>query len=86
MELQSRYADLQARGVGLAAITYDSPETLKAFADARGIEFPLLSDPGSETITRYDILNRENAPDSRVYGIPYPAPQQNLWVIEPIGG
>ena len=72
MELQSRYADLQARGVGLAAITYDSPETLKAFADARGIEFPLLSDPGSETITRYDILNRENAPDSRVYGIPYP--------------
>ncbi len=72
MELQSRYADLQARGVGLAAITYDSPETLKAFADARGIEFPLLSDPGSETITRYDILNRENAPDSRVFGIPYP--------------
>lgn len=72
MELQSRYGDLQARGIGLAAIVYDSTDLLEAFADARGIEFPLLSDPGSETIKRYDLLNREADPASRSYGIPYP--------------
>ena len=72
MELQSRYADLQARGFGVAVILYDPRETLTAFADARGIEYPLLSDPGSETIRRYDLLNRETEPGSRTYGIPYP--------------
>ena len=53
-----------------ASILYDSPETLKAFADANGIEFALLSDVGSEVIQRYGILNRD--PCSRTYDIPYP--------------
>ena len=72
MELQSRYADLQSQGMGLAVITYDPVETLKRYADARGIEFPLLSDEGSETIKRYDLLNREMDPSRRFYGVPYP--------------
>ena len=72
MELQSRYSDLQARGIGLAVVTYDSTDTLKRFADARGIEFPLLSDSGSATIKRYDLLNREMDPTSRFAGVPYP--------------
>ncbi len=46
MELQSRYADLQAQGLGLAVITYDSTETLRTFSEARGIKFPMLSDEG----------------------------------------
>jgi len=41
----------------LAAISYDPPEILAAFARQRGITFPLLSDAGSETIRRYGILN-----------------------------
>ena len=82
MELQSRYADLEAKGFGLAVITYDPTETLAGFATARDIEFPLLSDPGSETIKRYNLLNREmdpsRAPEERraamrrLYGVPYP--------------
>ena len=39
MELQSRYADIQAQGLGLAVLTYDSVETLRTFSEARGIEF-----------------------------------------------
>ena len=39
------------------AISYDPPETLKKFADSRGITFPLLSDPGSAIIRRYGLLN-----------------------------
>ena len=72
MELQSRYADIQAQGLGLAAIIYESVETLRTFSEARGIEFPILSDEGSAVIQEYDLLNREQRPRSRAYGIPYP--------------
>ncbi len=57
MELQGRIDDLQRQGLGLAAISYDPPETLAAFSRQRGITFPLLSDVGSATIRRYGILN-----------------------------
>ncbi len=77
MELQERYADLAAQGIGVAAIFYDPAEAIREFTAARGIEFPVLSDPGSEVIRRYDLLNREIGPDAqfgdiRLYGIPYP--------------
>ena len=49
--------ELRDRGLGLAVITYDSPEILVAFSTQRGITFPLLSDYGSATIKRYGILN-----------------------------
>jgi len=49
--------DLREKGFGLAAISYDGPEILAAFAKQRGITFSLLSDAGSATIKRYGILN-----------------------------
>jgi peroxiredoxin len=55
--LQARLTELQGKGLGLAAISYDPVETLAAFSQQRGITFPLLSDSGSETIKRYGILN-----------------------------
>ena len=57
MELQSRVKDLQDKGLGLAAISYDPPEVLQAFSRQHGITFPLLSDAGSATISEYGILN-----------------------------
>ena len=57
MELQGRVNELREKGLGLAAISYDSPEILAAFTKQRGITFPLLSDVGSATIERYGILN-----------------------------
>ena len=57
MELQGRINDLTREGLGVAVISYDSPEILAAFAGAQGISFPLLSDAGSATIRRYGILN-----------------------------
>jgi hypothetical protein len=73
VELQGRYEEIRKQGLGLAAISYDPPETLKAFADSRRISFPLLSDAGSATIKRYGIFNAEQQdPKSRTYGIPHP--------------
>ena len=57
MELQGRLSDLKAKGLALAAISYDTPEVLAKFSRERGITFPLLSDAGSATITAYGILN-----------------------------
>jgi peroxiredoxin len=49
--------ELRDKGLGLAAISYDSTEILAAFSKQHGITFPLLSDPGSATIKAYGILN-----------------------------
>lgn len=57
-------------GYGLAAISYDPIETLKAFADKHGITFPLLSDAGSRTITAWGLLNTDAT--GRTAGIPHP--------------
>jgi hypothetical protein len=70
VQLQQSLPDLQKRGLGLAAISYDPAATLKSFADQRGITFPLLSDAGSATIKAYGILNAEAS--GRTAGIPYP--------------
>ena len=43
--------------MGLAAISYDSPEILAEFSRRHGITFPLLSDAGSATIKAFGILN-----------------------------
>jgi hypothetical protein len=72
VELQGRYNDIRRQGLGLIAVSYDSPETLKKFSDSRGITFPLISDPGSQTIRRYGLLNDTVDPKSRTYGIPHP--------------
>jgi peroxiredoxin len=49
--------ELQGQGLGVAAISYDAPDVVAAFAQQHGITFPLLSDQGSATIKRYGILN-----------------------------
>jgi len=43
----------------VAAISYDSIEILKSFADRRKIEFPMLADPDSISIRTYEVLNSE---------------------------
>ena len=43
---------------------------LARFADKRKITFPLLSDPGSKTITAYSVLNTDAK--GRTEGIPFP--------------
>jgi peroxiredoxin len=49
--------ELQAQGLGVVAISYDSEEVLADFSQRRGITFPLLSDDDSEVITEFGILN-----------------------------
>jgi AhpC/TSA family/Disulphide bond corrector protein DsbC len=43
----------------VAAISYDSVEILRSFADRRKIDFPMLADPDSKSIRTYEVLNTE---------------------------
>ena len=72
MELQGRYEDIRKQGLGLVAISYDPPETLKKFADSRTVTFPLISDSGSTIIRRFGLFNEQQEPGTRTYGVPHP--------------
>lgn len=63
---------IRAQGLGLAAISYDSPAVLKAFADREHIAFDLLADPDSKVIRSYGILNETVDKNSLFFGIPHP--------------
>jgi hypothetical protein len=68
--LQRSLGEIERQGLRLAAISYDSVETLKAFTAKHGITFPLLSDAGSKTIDAWGIRNTEAT--GRSAGIPHP--------------
>ena len=72
MELQANLPTLEANGIVPFALSYDAQETLAAFAAARGITYPLLSDEGSAFIRALGILNTSVEPTNEHYGIPYP--------------
>lgn len=59
MQLQSAIARFEKQGVKLAAMSYDSEEILRYFADGHKIEYPLLADPDSKTIKAYGVFNAE---------------------------
>jgi peroxiredoxin len=69
VELQKAWPGLEEAGVALYAISYDSVATLAAFAEKRGITFPLLSDEGSHAIRALGLLNEHLADQHAVYGI-----------------
>ena len=72
VDLQNRLPEIEAQGLGLAVVTYDSRAVMADFSARRGITFPLLSDPGSSTIKSYGILNTTVEQTSTNYGIPFP--------------
>ena len=63
---------IEREGVRIAAISYDSPETLQRFAEKYRIRFPLLSDKDSAVIRSFGILNTNIAPGLRAHGVPHP--------------
>jgi peroxiredoxin len=71
VQLQSDLKDLEAAGLTIVGISYDAVDVLAKFAEKRKITFPLLSDPGSKTITAYGLLNKDAK--GKTQGIPYPA-------------
>jgi hypothetical protein len=63
---------LEGKGLHIAAISYDSVETLRHFAEKYQIRIPLLSDRDSAVIRNFGILNTNIAPGLRAHGVPHP--------------
>ena len=62
-----------AAGIAVYALSYDEVDALADFSDAHGITYTLLSDPDSDVIRSFGILNTLIDPnDHPWYGIPYP--------------
>jgi peroxiredoxin len=82
VELQEARRNLEQAGVAIFAISYDSVAVLAAFAEKRGITFPLLSDEGSHVIRELGLLNEEHLVQQHAFygiqtrdeqrGVPYP--------------
>ena len=62
VQLQKEVAKIQAAGIQVVGVSYDSVDVLKKFSEAQGISFPLLSDEGSKTIMEYGILYKDGLP------------------------
>lgn len=71
-ELQDHLDAFAEAGIGVVAITYDSPDLQQAFIDAGDITYPFLSDIDAETMITLGILNEQYSPGDRAYGIPHP--------------
>jgi peroxiredoxin len=69
-DLQKNLKTIEAAGVQLVALSYDSPETNRAAVAKLGLTFPLLSDTGSKVIDAYGIRNHEAT--GKGAGIPHP--------------
>ena len=74
--MQKDLKTIEAAGVKVVGVSYDSVEVLKIFAEKRKITFPLLSDPESKTIIAYELKNKETAGKKfgkvDLDGVPYP--------------
>jgi peroxiredoxin len=72
VQLQESLQSFQDAGLGVVAVTYDSPEAQARFVASRGLEYPMLSDVDAATVNALGIRNVEYEPGHSAYGIPYP--------------
>ncbi len=68
--LKDLQAPLGQRGYSLAALSYDPPSTLAAFATKTGVSYPLLSDEKSTMIDAFGLRDTSYASGSYAYGVP----------------
>ena len=62
--MQEAKKRFESRGIKLAAMSYDNAEILKEFGARFKIEYPLLSDPRSEVIKSFGLVDPDNGPNN----------------------
>lgn len=72
VQLQKEYKNIEAAGIRVVAVSYDSVETLSQFAKKNSIGFSLLSDPDSKAIDAFHVRNEKARKNQRQDGIPHP--------------
>ena len=69
--MQSDIAEIEEADIQLVGVSYDAVGVLHEFAEQRNVTFPLLSDPNSEVISAWGVLN-DNARGGQE-GVPNPS-------------
>jgi hypothetical protein len=73
VELESQLDGFKKRGLGVAALSYDSVEVLKDFSTRKHLTYTLLSDSESKIIRTYKLINEIDYPVGHAFhGIPFP--------------
>jgi len=81
IQLQQNSADYEAAGIGMVAITYDTPQLQQQFIDKFAITIPVLSDVDALSFKTLGILNETYQQGDSHYGIPHPG----MIVVNPQG-
>ena len=81
MQLTEISDQIEAMGINVAALTYDSVETLKTVQEDQDIQFPLLHDDEVTHVNAFGVRNLDYESGHRIYGIPYPG----IFLIGPDG-
>lgn len=72
MQLLEISDQIEAMGINVAALTYDSVELLKTVQEDQDVQFPLLHDDKVTHVNAFGIRNLDYESGHRIYGIPYP--------------
>jgi len=73
VELEDSLDRITETGLGVVAISYDSVEIIRHFADRMGgFRYTLLADPESKIIDAFGIRNRYVEEGHAWFGVPYP--------------
>lgn len=67
--LQAHKAELEAAGFAVVGVSKDKVETQKKFADAYGLEFPLIADTSTELLQALGCWGEKVACGHRTVGI-----------------
>ena len=62
---EQRLNEFHQRGFEVVGISVDSPAESRKLCEERGYTFPLLADPGAETIRRYGVLHPKGGEDGK---------------------
>jgi peroxiredoxin Q/BCP len=79
-DFRDNLSGLEAEGYTVAGLSKDSPEQLAKFARQEGLTFPLLSDPGKETLNAYGVWG-----EKQNYGKTSMGTIRSTFVINPDG-
>jgi peroxiredoxin len=60
--IEKHLSEFQSAGVRPVAISVDSPGDSRELSRKAGYTFTILSDPGAQTIRRYDLLHTKGGP------------------------
>ncbi|MCU1672517.1 MAG: alkyl hydroperoxide reductase/Thiol specific antioxidant/Mal allergen [Frankiales bacterium] len=68
-DFRDNLASLRAAGYEVVGLSPDKPEKLARFRDAKGLTFPLLSDPAKDVLTAYGAYGEKQLYGKTVVGV-----------------